>query len=96
MRETNIPTTDHIRWAYCTATYDENAETDFDLWLFTDRNRIAELAMAKERERIIKLLEKELDEHGFICGSGSYLFAVIKGSQNVGAEIDNPSEGENK
>lgn len=39
-------------------------------------------AMRVERERIIKLLEAELDEHGFICGSGAYFIDVIKGEEN--------------
>jgi hypothetical protein len=34
------------------------ADTEFNLWLVTERNRVAELAMEKERKRIIKLIEE--------------------------------------
>jgi hypothetical protein len=56
-------------------------------------------------ERIIKLLEEDCHSYDgeaqCPCGAITpqqvdYVVALIKGSQNVGAEIDNPSEGENK
>jgi hypothetical protein len=52
-------------------------------------------------ERIIKLLESKItcdwkQEHCEACDQTDYLIALIKGSQNVGTEIDNPSERENK
>ena len=49
---------------------------------FTAYAGIIEDAKREERERIIKLLEAELDEHGFICGSGAYFIEVINGEQN--------------
>jgi len=38
---------------------DEFHDTEFDLWLVAERHRVADMAMAKERERIIKLLAAE-------------------------------------
>jgi hypothetical protein len=68
-------------------------------------NHIREVVTASremERERIIKLLEENHSwawQHDPVsqdsCASCESI-ALIKGSQNVGAEIDNLSEGENK
>jgi hypothetical protein len=58
-----------------------------------------------ERERIIKLLEEDCHSYDgkaqCPCGAITpeqvdYVVALIKGSQNVEDEIDNPSEKENK
>jgi hypothetical protein len=35
----------------------DDADTEFNLWLVTERKRVAELAIKKERKRIIKILE---------------------------------------
>lgn len=42
--------------------YTSVSDTQFDLWLATERHRVADLAITKERERIIKLLEELADD----------------------------------
>ena len=73
MRDINLPTTDHIRIGYCTSSYDENADAEFDLWLATERNRVANLAIAKERQRIITELERagHYSTHKVLCDCGA-------------------------
>jgi len=77
MRKVSEVTTEQIREAtskgfVASLGYKSISDTQFDLWLATDRNRIAELAMAKERERIIKLLKAEF-------GAWSEAVALIEG-----------------
>ena len=53
MKKVRAITTDDVRVGYSEGTYDDQlAGTEFDLWLVTERNRVAELAIAKERKRI--------------------------------------------
>lgn len=53
MRERNVPSTEHIRQGYLNSSWDDDAELDFDLWLVHERHRVANLAIEKERKRII-------------------------------------------
>jgi hypothetical protein len=98
--------TDDVRSAWFALTQDVEG---FDRWLYAERERVwnmmAKIERDSERERITKLLEKEISEwlsHDGTCDcrikgeEGKRLLALIKGSQNVEDEIDNPSEGENK
>jgi len=60
MKSVPILSTDEVREAFSNVDDEiatEENYTNFDYWLVTERNRVAELATAKERERIIKLLE---------------------------------------
>lgn len=60
MKKVTHLTTDDIRIGYSTAAYDDElANTEFDLWLFKERERVAELATARERAHIIKLLNND-------------------------------------
>ena len=36
---------------------EDTAGTEFDLWLVTERNRVAQMAIKKERARILAILE---------------------------------------
>jgi hypothetical protein len=61
MRKVSEVTTEQIREAtskgfVASLGYKSISDTQFDLWLVTERNRVAELAIAKERERIINKL----------------------------------------
>jgi hypothetical protein len=42
---------------------EDQSQAEFDLWLQKERNRVADLAMAKERKRIIKLFQDMIDEN---------------------------------
>lgn len=90
MRKIRNITTDEVREAYQGLliqtgdnTYElideDTAGTEFDLWLVTERNRVAELAIAKERKRIIAKLEKQAKEDDEACYpfAGSILWSVI-------------------
>ena len=67
MRKVSEVTTEQIREAtskgfVASLGYKSVSDTQFDLWLATERNRIAELATAKERERIrANILERVQD-----------------------------------
>jgi hypothetical protein len=51
-------TTEEIRANYLPPRIEpDDADTEFNLWLVTERKRVAELAIKKERKRIIKILE---------------------------------------
>ena len=67
MRKVSEVTTEQIREAtskgfVASLGYKSISDTQFDLWLATERNRVAELAMAKERERILELLRKKIQQ----------------------------------
>ena len=58
MKERNVPSTEHIRQAYVNFCWgwdddSDDAELDFDLWLVSERHRVANLAIEKTRKRII-------------------------------------------
>jgi hypothetical protein len=62
MRKVSEVTTEQIREAtskgfVASLGYKSVSDTQFDLWLVNERHRVAELAIAKERERIIELIE---------------------------------------
>lgn len=68
MKDVRKITTDEVREAYHglliqtgERTYElideETAGTEFDLWLVTERKRVAEMAIKKERARILAILE---------------------------------------
>lgn len=80
MRKVTEVTTEQIREAtskgfVASLGYKSISDTQFDLWLVTERHRVADLATAKERERIIRVLEDE----GSTVFSLAYLIAIIKG-----------------
>lgn len=61
MKDVQIPTVEQLREAatkgfVASLGYTSISDHQFDLWLVTERNRVAELATKKERERIIKEL----------------------------------------
>jgi hypothetical protein len=59
MRNVRELTTEEIRANYLPPrTEPDDADTEFNLWLVKERNRVAQLAMEKERKRIIKLIEE--------------------------------------
>lgn len=73
MRDVRKITTDEVREAYrgvliptgkstFTVIDEDVADTEFNLWLVTERNRVAELAKEKERKRIINLIKANIGE----------------------------------
>ena len=61
MRDINKITTEQLREAsskgfVASLGYRSIADNEFDYWLVRERNRVAELAKAKERERILSEL----------------------------------------
>ena len=75
-------TTEEIRDAFCESYPDHLwgiKEQDFNEWLIAERNRVAELAIAKERKRIIDMLEKQAkeDDEAAYPFAGSILWSVI-------------------
>lgn len=83
MREIYTPTTDEVRESYADIlistgpnTFElidpDKAHAEFDRWLFAERQRVAELAMEKERERIIKKLLSSLIEFQYFNGLTSH------------------------
>lgn len=71
MRHIRAITTEEVRDAYqgrliktgenAFELVDEaESDAEFDMWLVTERKRVAELAISKERNRIIGLLTKEI------------------------------------
>jgi hypothetical protein len=73
MRKVSEVTTEQIREAtskgfVASLGYKSVSDTQFDLWLVNERHRIADLAITKERERIIKLLEVTDWLHVCDCG----------------------------
>lgn len=77
MQKVSEVTTEQIREAtskgfVASLGYKSISDTQFDLWLVTERNRVAELAMAKERERIINKLLSSLIEFQYFNGLTSH------------------------
>lgn len=73
MRKTRNITTDEVREAYKglliqtgERTYEvideDTADTEFNLWLVTERHRVADLAKEKERKRILNLIKANIGE----------------------------------
>ena len=73
MRDINKITTEQLREAYCGLlvqtgdhTFEfidqDTANAEFDYWLVRERNRVAEMAKDRERERIYKLIEDIAEE----------------------------------
>ena len=84
MRETPKITTEQLREAsskgfVSSLGYRSISDHEFDLWLVSERHRVAELAIAKERKRIITKLEKQAKEDDEACYpfAGSMLWSVI-------------------
>lgn len=59
--------------------YRSISEHEFNVWLVNERNRVAQLAIEKERKRIIAKLEKQAKEDDEACYpfAGSMLWSVI-------------------
>lgn len=59
--------------------YQSVDEAQFNRWLVQERNRVAEMAIAKERKRIIDMLEKQAkeDDEAAYPFAGSILWSVI-------------------
>ena len=68
MRNVREVTTEEVREAYrgvliptgkstFTVIDEDVADTEFNLWLVTERNRVAQLAIEKERKRILSVLK---------------------------------------
>ena len=73
MRDVRKITTDEVREAYRgllvqtgERTYEvideDTADTEFNLWLVTERHRVADLAKQKERKRAIKIIMANIGE----------------------------------
>lgn len=73
MRDVRKITTDEVREAYMGIliqtgenTYElideDTADTEFNLWLVTERHRVADLAKQKERKRAIKIIMANIGE----------------------------------
>lgn len=67
MREITEITTEQMREAsskgfVSSLGYRSIADNEFDYWLFSERQRVAKLAIAKERERIYTLIEDIAEE----------------------------------
>ena len=84
MRDINEITTEQLREAsskgfVASLGYRSIADNEFDYWLVRERHRVAELAIAKERKRIIDMLEKQAkeDDEAAYPFAGSILWSVI-------------------
>ena len=73
MRDVRNITTEEVRDAYrgllvqtgehsYEVIDEDTADTEFNLWLVTERHRVADLAKEKERKRIIKLITDNIGE----------------------------------
>ena len=73
MRDIRKITTEEVREAWRNtlvatgeSTYEfvdpDEADTEFDLWLVTERHRVADLAKEKERKRAIKIIMAKIGE----------------------------------
>lgn len=94
-------TTDEVREAYMGIliqtgenTYElideDTAGTEFDLWLVTERKRVAQMAIEKERKRILDILRDDCHRYdeNTICPCGAitpdqfdYVEKLINGEQ---------------
>jgi hypothetical protein len=61
----------------CSLGYTSVSDTQFDLWLVTERHRVADLATAKERERIIKLLHSDEGRNILVKGDNAFGSAIM-------------------
>ena len=66
MRNINEITTEQLREAsskgfVASLGYRSIADEEFDYWLVRERNRVAEMATIKERERVYRILEDMAD-----------------------------------
>jgi hypothetical protein len=99
MQETRKLTTDEVREAYRGLlvqtgehTYEfidqETADREFDLWLYTERNRVAALATNREQKRIVKLIKdasayERLNRNGEDTSTLDAVFNLIKGENII-------------
>ena len=91
MQKVSEVTTEQIREAtskgfVASLGYKSVSDTQFDLWLYTERNRVAKLAMAKERERITKLIKdasayERLNRNGEDTSALDAVFNLIEGEK---------------
>ena len=86
MRDINKITTEQLREAYCGLlvqtgdhTFEfidqDTANAEFDLWLVTERKRVAQMAIEKERKRIIA----KLDNYNMYRFEKEWMIELIEG-----------------
>ena len=78
MRNINEITTEQLREAsskgfVASLGYRSIADNEFDYWLVRERNRVAQLAIQKERERILDILRDDCHRYdeNTICPCGA-------------------------
>ena len=71
-----IPTGQHT----FTVIDEDVADTEFNLWLVTERHRVANLAIEKERKRIIKILEDNTLNDDWV--GKDQIISLINGENN--------------
>ena len=80
MRDINEITTEQLREAsskgfVASLGYRSIADNEFDYWLVRERNRVAELAIQKERKRIIA----KLDNYNMYRFEKEWMIELIEG-----------------
>jgi hypothetical protein len=62
---------------------EDKAIAEFGRWIKTERTRVADMAIEREREKIIKMFTKFADTDGYVNMKVSDITKLIKGEDNA-------------